>query len=536
MKPTVDEGARLVDPNVKRRRVRLLVTIVLVGTLASIVWHYVSSYYVGQGYPRSTFLFIPADHFNDWNNLYIGAQEFLRGVPWQFGYFPFGGLATVTTTVLPTTVGLILMIVLFLSVLAVMLRRWVLDCDEHPLTKAQGIVILVGLSYPVLFVLDRANVEMLIFVFIAGFFYFTYVRECAWMAALCLAAAIAFKLYPATLLLLLLAERRFKPLVLTVIIAGGLTAISVGLLAVVGHYSLADVWQMNAGGIAQFQQTMVIDGDGVAHSHTLWGLVGLLQMLRQHAVAGWQTTLYEVAAAAAFLVLAVHAVFRETERWKLVLLATVPWLLLPYVSFDYTLIQLYFPLVFFLNARRVSRWDVVYVALFGILLVPVDYYYVFPDNNVLHDMSISVIIYPASLVALVLLAILDVQRAAGHNNAERSENRGAERGRAGEACGAQSTPTKPATAGRLTSTRSPEGSGLAAFHWRTRTSASTERVGVDTRAPEGPWMGSTKRAMVGVRYRAPADKGAISFPSKTYEDLPADLSALGSTSAIAPMS
>jgi hypothetical protein len=110
-------------------------------------------------------------------------------------------------------------------------------------------------------------------------------------------------------------------------------------------------------------------------------------------------------------------------------------LLLPYVSADYTLIQLYFPLVFFLNARRVSRWDVVYVALFGILLVPVDYYYI------LHDISISVIIYPAALVALVLLAILDVQRAGRLVDGERSENRGPKRGRGGEACGAQSTPT-----------------------------------------------------------------------------------------------
>jgi hypothetical protein len=146
-------------------------------------------------------------------------------------------------------------------------------------------------------------------------------------------------------------------------------------------------------------------------------------MLHQSAVAGWQITLYAVAAAAIFLGLAAHAVFRETERWKLVLLATVPWLLLPYVSADYTLIQLYFPLVFFLNARRVSRWDVVYVALFGILLVPVDYYYI------LGEISISVIIYPAALVALVLLAILDVQRTAGHVNGERSENRGAKRRR-----------------------------------------------------------------------------------------------------------
>jgi hypothetical protein len=419
VKPPVDAGGRLVDPNVKRSRVRLLVTIVLVGSLASIVWHYRLGFYHGD--PQSTFLFHPFYHFSDWNGVYILAQDFLRGVPWPFGYFPFGSLTAVTTTVLPAFVGFILMIVLFLGLLALMLHRWVLDCEEHQLTRAQGIVILVGLSYPVLFLLDRGNHEMLVFAFIAGFFYFTYVREYPWLAALCLAAAIAFKLYPATLLLLLLAERRFKPLVLTVIIAGGLTAISVGLLAVVGHFSLADVLQMDLRGKEGFQQEMLVGGNGVRFGHSLWGLVVLWKMLCQAGVAGWQTAVYAVGAAAVFLGLAVYAVFRETERWKLVLLATVPGVLLPYVSFDYTLIELYFPLVFFLNARRVSRWDVAYVALFGILLVPVDYYYI------RGDVSISVIVYPAALVGLVLLAILDVQRTAGHVNGERPENRGSQR-------------------------------------------------------------------------------------------------------------
>jgi hypothetical protein len=49
---------------------------------------------------------------------------------------------------------------------------------------------------------------------------------------------------------------------------------------------------------------------------------------------------------------------------------------------------------------------VAYVALFGVLLVPVDYYY-----YILADVSISVIVYPAALLALVLLAILDRRRA-----------------------------------------------------------------------------------------------------------------------------
>jgi len=85
-------------------------------------------------------------------------------------------------------------------------------------------------------------------------------------------------------------------------------------------------------------------------------------------------------------------------------------LLLPFVSADYTLIMMYFPLVFFLNAPRVSRWDVAYVALFRVLLVPVDYYYLSVYSP---GVSISVIVYPLALLALLLLAIGDPQRAVG---------------------------------------------------------------------------------------------------------------------------
>lgn len=409
MKAVTSTRALLVEPDVKRSRVRLLVTIVLVGTVASIVCHYVSGFYFGLGYPRSTFLFIPGDHFNDWDNLYIFAQEYLRGVPGPFTYFPFAILTTEAATVLPMRVGFALVIMLFLAVLVLMLRDWVVDCEEHVLTKVQYGFILVVLSYPVLFALDRTNLEILLFAFIAGFFYFLYVRESPWLAALFLAAAIAFKLYPATLLLLLLAERRFKPLVLAVIFALGLTAIGAVVVAALGDYSLVEFWRMNTSGKDLYQQSMVIGGGGVQHGHSLWGLVGLPGILRHRGVAGWQTTLYAVAAAMIFVGLAVHVVFREAERWKRVLLAMVPALLLPFVSADYTLIQMYFPLVFFLNAPRVSRWDAAYVALFGVLLVPVDYYYLIAHGD---GVSISVIVYPVALLALLLLAIWDPQRAA----------------------------------------------------------------------------------------------------------------------------
>lgn len=56
---------------------------------------------------------------------------------------------------------------------------------------------------------------------------------------------------------------------------------------------------------------------------------------------------------------------------------------------------------------RVSRWDLVYVILFGVLLIPVDYYYL-----VLHTdgVSISVIVYPVAMLFLMLVAVVDRER------------------------------------------------------------------------------------------------------------------------------
>src|SRR5256885_13585372 len=121
VKAVITGSAQVAEPNVRRRRLRLLVTIVLLGTVASIVYHYVLGFYFNLGYPRSTFLFIPSDHLKDWDNLYLYAQEFLKGIPGPFAYFPFAILAAVTATLLPMQVGFGLVIVLFLTVLAVML-------------------------------------------------------------------------------------------------------------------------------------------------------------------------------------------------------------------------------------------------------------------------------------------------------------------------------------------------------------------------------------------------------------------------------
>jgi hypothetical protein len=397
----------LVEREAKARRVRVLVTILLVGTVLSIVFHYREAFYLGHGYPSSTFLFRPEDHFNDWDNPYLAALAFLRGEAIWVVYFPFAILTTLAATIVPMRVGFAAMILAFLFTMVLMLRGWVLDCTEHTLTKVQYGFVLIVLAYPVLWVLDRANLEMLLFVLLAGFFYSLYVRGSSWAAAVFLAAAIAFKLYPATLLLLLLAERRYRTLAQTVGLAIGMTAVSTLLVPALGHIGPQRFWEMSSNGRAVYQNMMVMGGGGIQHGHTLWGLLRVPGFLSGAANTDWQMTLYEVAVALIFVCIAIHVVFRETERWKRVLLSIVPALLLPFVSADYTLIYLYFPIVFFINSPRVSRWDLVYVGLFGVLLIPVDYHYfaLYADG-----ISISVIVYPLAMIALTALAIVDRAR------------------------------------------------------------------------------------------------------------------------------
>jgi hypothetical protein len=408
MKTASAAYALLVDPEVKQSRVRLLVTIVLVGMVTAIAAHFVATFYLDFGIPRATFLFKPSDYFNDWYNPYLYAKAFLHnGATDHSVYFPFAFFTVVAATIMPPQVGFDLLVVVFLGVVVLMLRGWVVDCEDDTLTKVQYAFVLSVLSYPVIFVIDRGNLEMLLFVFIALFFYFLYARRSPWLAALFLGAAIAFKLYPATLLLLLLAERRFKVLGLSIAMAFGLTALGAGASGVLGHHSFMEIVRMSTSDKAGYQQYFVYLDGGLQHGHTLWGLLRIPGFLHGTPVTVGDTRIYTGVAAIVFLALSTYVLFYERERWKRVLFSMVPAILLPFTSGDYTLIHMYFPLVFFLNAPRTSRWDSVYVILFALLLIPVDYHYFSVE---LDGVSVSVVIYPIIMIALMMLAIVDRQR------------------------------------------------------------------------------------------------------------------------------
>lgn len=105
-----------------------------------------------------------------------------------------------------------------------------------------------------------------------------------------------------------------------------------------------------------------------------------------------------------------HTVLIEKETWrqvKILVLITLP---LPPISGDHRLLLIYLPLYLFLSSDRPSRLDAAFLAVFGLLLVPKNYYYYLPHvlsdapNNV-HDTSIAV---SSNVILLLLLGLLIV--------------------------------------------------------------------------------------------------------------------------------
>jgi hypothetical protein len=84
-------------------------------------------------------------------------------------------------------------------------------------------------------------------------------------------------------------------------------------------------------------------------------------------------------------------------------------LLLPMENHDYTLIHLFLPLALFVLAAGCGRRWWLVALLFAVPLVPADYVY-FSFQGFVYDVSTSVLVYPAALLAL-LVAALRAERA-----------------------------------------------------------------------------------------------------------------------------
>lgn len=383
--------------------VTLAALIVLVGTSASIAYHYVMGDYLGLGYPYSSFLFLPKDHFMDYFNVYRHAQEFKPGVSSNMVYSPLLHLVMTVLNLAPAWVGFAAMTGAFVATLTALLWKWTMRLIGSPIVRAMYVAALGLLAYPVLFALDRGNLEMLVFMMLAAFFYLYYWRRSpyAWIA---LSLAVAAKYYWVTLVVLLLLDRQIRQAVACLIGAVAVTVSSTVVIALVSGYSVIDIFGSVSTTLAGH-----VDGTGglgvAAHSHSLWAWVICIIRWSDYALY-WlpMQRIYLLAALVIMLLVIRRLMYGHFADWQKATALVACTLVLPYESMDYTLIHLLLPLSLFAASWRAGRRAWVSAVLFGLLLIPLDYYY-FVFVSWRSFVSTAALAYPLLLLCLVVVVL-----------------------------------------------------------------------------------------------------------------------------------
>ena len=405
----------------KTRRVGLITLVVLVGTSLSVFAHYINGAYLGLSYPMTSFLFLPSDRFMDLLNTFRDIRMFdaVRGGV-ALAYTPLQHVVLSVGVQLADLLGagaalLWITMAAFVALLLFFLIRFFAERGAGVVVNAQRVFILSALSYPVIWVLDRANTEMFVFAAVFGFVFFYYIKPKRWLWITFLVVAICLKIYPGVLVLIPLSDRRFRESAYTLVCVVAAMVASAWLLGLQSQYGFMGVVQLWSSYLFNGQGgSFSIWWAGIQHGHSIWGAAYLTDVLvgRPFELDVLQK-IYVGFAAVAAACGAAWMFFGRLKPWQKLTIATFMYMLLPFSSHDYTLLHVYFPLALFVATEEVQRFDRTLTVLFALLLVPLDYYYFMQNaaswpaelgNNVGWMMGISVLVYP--LIMLVILALI----------------------------------------------------------------------------------------------------------------------------------
>ena len=245
------------------------------------------------------------------------------------------------------------------------MRKWALA------TFVGGAILL---SYPVAFEYLRGNVEIVLFA-LTAFGLLAWWRDKPYLAAVLLGVAGACKIYPLMLVGLLFSERRWRAVILAFATA---VLVTVGAAMAFGptvHDALAwDGFQLGL-----FQKRYAGLPSQLGYDHSIFGFVKFLT-LPWHPVLTPFVQLY--VRTAAVLALVVYFLrIRHLPRLNQVLILSILSVTLPPVSYDYTLLGVYPPLV--LLSMEIARrayagiapfpYAMRYFVLFGVMLTPLSF-------------------------------------------------------------------------------------------------------------------------------------------------------------------
>jgi hypothetical protein len=306
-----------------------------------------------QGYPFNTFLFIPSLRYSDFTvydsrfAVWGQGDRFFSLPGFKFDYpapMLLGQLAFYKLSGAPLYTYL-LTVVLF-AITGGILATMIVPKDSRVRLLAGAAAFCTAVfSYPLFFLLDRANIEGLVWIATSlGLAFFATRRYSR--AALLLGLAASMKIFPGVLLLLLLAKKRYRDFVIALASIAAFTWIS---LWITGPTTLRAAQGIKEG-FAFLRQIQIFEyrPSDISFDHSLWAFVKQVCFRALHDVPRVKALLPHIYLAYGLVALALFAALYLTAIRRLpmlnqILVLTSLSILLPYVSFDYTLLHLFVP-------------------------------------------------------------------------------------------------------------------------------------------------------------------------------------------------
>lgn len=390
----------------KSQKILLISTIVLVGFVVAVIFHYVLGFYMGLGYSFNTFLSEPNRAFDDFTAILPRIKEFAPySLPANFqNYFPLAYIILMPFAYMQTPILAFVIFALGFIGFFLFFNIKSLKCENFgKIQNFKNIFIMTFLTYPFLCLMDRGNFDMGILVILTGFTYAFYKKNYK-IVAILLGISNALKPYSFVFLILFLFEKKYKEFFGSIILSfllilGGFFLFKGGLFNQLSIMSQCYVYCENL--------FILNPTNGFSNSSSLFMALKFIFCSFNNIISIQSLLEIYKYIVAVFTIGTIFFAWREKIFWKRFSILTLYMLIVPHLVFDYKLIFLFIPLWFFINAEEKSKFDKFYAILFALLLIPKRYIILF---NAVHGFNLilfSTVINPLLMLSLAGLIIFE---------------------------------------------------------------------------------------------------------------------------------
>lgn len=392
----------------KSQKVTLLSIIILVGFTFGVIYHYILAYYLHAGEPYNTFVYPASQAFCDFTGMLPYIKDF---APYQqtslwIVYFPLTYILMFPFSLFKPTPPVYLFYISGFVAYLIFMNIKMFSCKN--LTKMQNfqnIFIITLLSYPILYNLDKGNIDMYLFV-LFGLCVYAFKSEKYFISSILLALINAMKPFTILFLLLFLKKKKYKEFFFSII----LTALLIigGFMVLKGNFFDQICYLIKS--VALFKSNYAMPNIvGMGFSSSLFmPLKGVFMQF--YATPADIVNFIKIYGYISYAITGLTILFMLLEKslWKQLTLIICNFILLPYITYDYKLIFLLIPIWLFINEKEKSRFDLAYLILFGLLFIPKALMIPFPAvNNTSNWLSFSAMVNPFIMIGICLLIILE---------------------------------------------------------------------------------------------------------------------------------